>query len=321
MIRALSTFSLTVALLAAGAASALTLKPEVTAAGDVVRLGDFFTGGGDQADAALFHAPAPGTSGTVSTARLSDAVRRLGISWAPPRDIGHVTVKRGQAAVPRTVSLVIVEERLRNALAATLPGTHAAEDIAVALDRAARPIAFAGAGDPTIDVVRIDIDPRRQTFEATLEITGADRGERAEFVGSYQRYVDVPVLAMDIDRGQIIGPQHLTMVRSSSPDAARFSGMAEIVGMAARRRLRAGTTPGAGDIERPRVVQRNNLVTITFQMPGLMLSAQGRALEDGAVGDTVSVRNVSSNRVIQAVAESEGRVSVAAPPPTHLAMH
>jgi len=320
MIRALSTFSLTVGLLAAGAASALTLRPDVTAAGDVVRLGDFFTGGGDQADAALFHAPAPGTSGIVSIARLSDAVHRLGISWAPPRGVDHVTVERGHAAAPRTVSLAIVEEHLRGALAETLPGSHAHEDIAIALDRAARPVAFAGADDPSIDVVQIDIDPRRQTFEATLEIAGADRSERAEFVGSYQRYVDVPVLAMDLDRGQIIGPQHLTMVRSSSPDAARFSGMAEIVGMAARRRLRAGTTPGANDIESPKVVHRNDLVTITFQMPGLMLSAQGRTLDDGAVGDTVSVRNVSSNRVIQAVAVSEGRVSVAAPPPTHFAM-
>jgi flagella basal body P-ring formation protein FlgA len=74
-------------------------------------------------------------------------------------------------------------------------------------------------------------------------------------------------------------------------------------------------------VEDPKVVERGQLVTVTFERPGMMLTTQGRALEAAAAGGAVPVRNLSSNRVIHAVATGPGRVSVGIIGPTHFAMN
>ncbi len=47
-------------------------------------------------------------------------------------------------------------------------------------------------------------------------------------------------------------------------------------------------------------VRRGDTVTIVVQAPGVTLSSRARALEDGAVGQTVRFLNLTSNRTIEA---------------------
>jgi flagella basal body P-ring formation protein FlgA len=53
---------------------------------------------------------------------------------------------------------------------------------------------------------------------------------------------------------------------------------------------------GGGDLG----VRRGDTVTIVVQAPGVTLSSRARALEDGAVGQTVRFLNLTSNRTIEA---------------------
>ena len=48
--------------------------------------------------------------------------------------------------------------------------------------------------------------------------------------------------------------------------------------------------------------------------PGLTLTLRGQAQDVGALGDTISVLNVQSKRVVQAVVSGPGRVTVSAMP-------
>jgi len=73
-----------------------------------------------------------------------------------------------------------------------------------------------------------------------------------------------------------------------------------VVGQSARRPLRAGEVLRDNDLRAPLLVNRNGLVTIVLRAGGMSLSAQGRALDDGARGDTVRVLNVQSKRTIEA---------------------
>ncbi|MGY9002469.1 MAG: flagellar basal body P-ring formation chaperone FlgA [Rhodospirillales bacterium] len=45
-------------------------------------------------------------------------------------------------------------------------------------------------------------------------------------------------------------------------------------------------------------------------MPGMSLSAQGKALEDGAKGDTVRVHNIRSKNIVEGVVTGDGKVRV-----------
>lgn len=53
-------------------------------------------------------------------------------------------------------------------------------------------------------------------------------------------------------------------------------------------------------------VRRGETVTLTYAAPGISLIMRARALEDGAVGDSVRFLNTSSNRTIDAVVTGPG---------------
>ncbi len=63
---------------------------------------------------------------------------------------------------------------------------------------------------------------------------------------------------------------------------------------------------------KPEIVSRNNTVTIVYQAPGVTLTLRGQAQDSGALGDTISVLNAESKRVVQAVVSGPDRVSVSA---------
>ena len=85
-----------------------------------------------------------------------------------------------------------------------------------------------------------------------------------------------------------------------------------VIGQSARRPLRAGEMLRENDLRAPLLVSRNGLVTIVLRNGGMSLSAQGRALEDGARGETIRVVNVQSKRTIEAQVIGPDAVAVVA---------
>ena len=47
------------------------------------------------------------------------------------------------------------------------------------------------------------------------------------------------------------------------------------------------------------MVAKGKLITLSFRKGGILLSAQGKALENGGLGDTVRVMNTQSKSVVQ----------------------
>ncbi len=60
-------------------------------------------------------------------------------------------------------------------------------------------------------------------------------------------------------------------------------------------------------------VRRGETVTLTFRAPGVMLATRARALEDGAVGQSVRLVNTTSNRTIDAIVTGPGAARADAP--------
>ena len=61
---------------------------------------------------------------------------------------------------------------------------------------------------------------------------------------------------------------------------------------------------------KPELVQRNETVTLVYQVPGIMLTVRGKATEGGAEGDVISVLNEQSKRTVQGVIVGPGRVVI-----------
>lgn len=58
------------------------------------------------------------------------------------------------------------------------------------------------------------------------------------------------------------------------------------------------------------LVEKNSLVTIIHQVPNMILTAQGKAMQDGADGDIVQIKNGRSNQIVEAEVIGPGRVAV-----------
>ncbi len=83
-----------------------------------------------------------------------------------------------------------------------------------------------------------------------------------------------------------------------------------VIGQEARVALYAGRPLHAGDISPPAIVERNDLVSVTFHRGGLKISTEGRALGRGAKGETVRVMNLSSRTTISGRIQADGSVEV-----------
>ena len=84
----------------------------------------------------------------------------------------------------------------------------------------------------------------------------------------------------------------------------------DAVGMALRRPLRMGEILDTNALKRPTLVKRGEQVQVVAQSGGVRVSSKGTAMEDGARGDRIRIKNVTSKRVIQARVVAANRVTV-----------
>ncbi|HKY17930.1 MAG TPA: flagellar basal body P-ring formation chaperone FlgA [Rhizomicrobium sp.] len=122
--------------------------------------------------------------------------------------------------------------------------------------------------------------------------------------------VRIVVPAHDIARGDVISESDLTF--TTVDGAALMSGVPtkvdEVKGMQTRRMLTAGQPFRADDVRRPIVIAKGQTVTMQFSVPGVELTAMGRAMSEGGIGDTVTVQNPVSYRMVSATVTAPGTV-------------
>ena len=127
--------------------------------------------------------------------------------------------------------------------------------------------------------------------------------------------VRVVVPAHDIARGDTIGENDLTY--ATVDGAALMSGIPtkidEVKGMQTRRTLAAGQPFRSDDVRRPIVITKGQTVTMQFIVPGVELTAMGRAMSEGGVGDTVTIQNPVSYRMISGTVVAPGTVRANGP--------
>ena len=127
--------------------------------------------------------------------------------------------------------------------------------------------------------------------------------------------VRIVVPNRDIARGETLSDRDLTY--ATVPGAALMAGtvtsFAAAKDMEARRMLHAGEAMRADDLRHPIVVTRGQTVTMLFHAPGVELTAMGRSMGEGGVGDTVTVQNPASFRMIAGVITAPGTVLATGP--------
>jgi len=101
-------------------------------------------------------------------------------------------------------------------------------------------------------------------------------------------------------------PANLNAVRVTRPGGAR----ATLPPQTPTNFANGGSTQSIGDA----AVHRGEMVTLVYRLPGMELSAHARAVEDGAIGQTIRLTNLTSNRVIDATITGPGVADANATP-------
>lgn len=126
--------------------------------------------------------------------------------------------------------------------------------------------------------------------------------------------VEVLTYARSLAAGDIIQPEDVVwapMQAHLAPSGAPKDAEA-VIGLTARRALRAGSAVASRDLAAQQVIARNDMVEVTYEVGGVSLTLTGRATRAASAGDVVSITNLQSGRTIEAIAVAPGR-AVAGP--------
>lgn len=149
--------------------------------------------------------------------------------------------------------------------------------------------------------------PARMRFVASC----ADRWRRG-FVVRADVSARVVVAAAPVPAGRPIGDADLALERRSLRGADDALGdPRDALGLSSRRSLRSGDVVRRAALVAPTVVRRGDAVRIVARREGIEATSAGEALDAGARGDVVRVRNSGTGKVIRARVTEAGVVEPA----------
>ena len=129
---------------------------------------------------------------------------------------------------------------------------------------------------------------------------------------SVQRRVSVVVAARTVPRGQPLTAADLEVVKLPAQRAPgrAFAEPGDLLGLMAARTLTPGEPVAPSDLARATLVERGRALRLEASFGGGHVTMAGVALEDGARGEIVAVRNSASGRRVEARVVGRDRVRV-----------
>jgi flagellar basal body P-ring formation protein FlgA len=282
------------------------LKSEVIVTGDIVRIGDLIEHAGIVATVPIFRAPDLGHTGTVSADAVLEAVRNHALIGVESGGVRDIVVTRAS----RTIPAKDIEDAITQALSARFD-LGPSKDIQVNFARDMRTMYVEPSAKGAPRVTHIDFDTYSGRFEAILEIpTSAGKRSVVQLAGRAIATVEVATVARTLERGAIVKDADVLMERRPRAETGRgmVTNREQVVGFAARGPLQPGRPLRFADLMKPDLVQRNETVTLVYEVPGIVLTIRGKATEGGGEGDVISVLNEQSKRTVQGTIIGPGRV-------------
>lgn len=120
----------------------------------------------------------------------------------------------------------------------------------------------------------------------------------------------LPALADSLVATRVIQPrteltaEDMTLVAMEIPGAMTDAAVA--IGQEARVAIYPGRPIRAGDLGKPAVVERNQIIPLAYIAGGLTILTEGRALSRGGIGVVIEVMNLTSRKTVSAEIGADG---------------
>jgi flagella basal body P-ring formation protein FlgA len=147
--------------------------------------------------------------------------------------------------------------------------------------------------------------------QVAVSVLSGDKALGTREVSFLLKYEHRRVVAqVDIPQGTILSSENIKVENfvSNYPEPADWTAP---YGLAAKRMLPANSiiTAGmVGPVKPPVILKRNQAVLIKIDRGGLTVTAIGKTLQEGSVGEYIKVQNAASQRTIMAKVNEDGSV-------------
>lgn len=286
------------------------LKTNLSVDDRTITLGDLFEGTGDKGNIVVLNAPSPGKSKNISGRDLERLATKYKLDWQKPDYLKKISITRRSHTIASSEILELVHDIAVEAGAdpdsqIRLFGRN--KGVLVPMD--------AVAGD--IQFENFSLSEKGDRFSAVLLVpSGGDVPTKLSLNGVLEEVRDIPVFNSSIMPGEIIRAEDLRWIKHP---AKRLNGRVilssqQLVGMTVRRPARMDKPINSNDIAAPIAVAKGDAVTMTVRTGAMILSAGGKALENGGIGDTIRVINSKSRQTVDAKIIRNGQVEVISGP-------
>jgi flagella basal body P-ring formation protein FlgA len=129
--------------------------------------------------------------------------------------------------------------------------------------------------------------------------------------GRLNTFSDILTAVKTLHKGDVIKEEHLALQRQNLAGFEDpFQDQELIIGMQVARTVNAGKPLTQKDIVSPPIIKDGEMIKIFARKGTLLLSTSGIAQSDGRLGETIKVKNISSNKLIHCRVDGPGIVSV-----------
>lgn len=129
-------------------------------------------------------------------------------------------------------------------------------------------------------------------------------------VSAKRANIDVLTYARNLSAGEIVQPQDLIWAKIAAAPSDAASDPDQLIGMVAKRPLRLGAAAARRDVSAQVVIKPGDMVTVTYKSEGVSLSLQAKSIGAAAIGEPVDIQNMSSKKIIQAIAMGPGQAVI-----------
>lgn len=286
-------------------ANAASLKSVSIIQGDVMTVADIFDGVQHNADYVIGAAPQPGQDITLNAHTLHRIAVALDLGWRPTSKQDQITIRREATMIPYSM--------IENSLKKEIKNKGIEGNYNLSLNNGEPNFVLPDNVQQTVEVTDLNYNRQRDYFTATLVAPSAENPIRKMAIsGKVERLVKVPVLVTNLQNGDVIGENDIDMINVPQDTLQHdvIMDKEKLIGMTPRRVAYAGKYILDGTLQRPQIVSRGENITIQFKQGPLTLTAKGRALQSGAKGDMIRVKNLNSSQSLDALIIASNQVSV-----------
>jgi len=180
---------------------------------------------------------------------------------------------------------------------------------------AATPVATRYGAEVVLDASAVQLAARRAGLdwanaEGLHRIVVRGGAPAAALASAAHGNVEVLTYTRSLAAGEIVQPTDIAWTKAAAApnDAPGDADM--VIGQAAKRPLRSGAVVLARDVGAAQVIRAGDAVSVSYEAEGISLTLEGKAMGSAGVGDTLSVQNTLSKKIVQAVASGPGQAVV-----------